>query len=71
MSSADSNAITSPSVAKTVKEFCAHWRMSRAKFYNLVKTGQLRAVKLGRSTRVMAVDEAAFASSLQQLGRTA
>jgi excisionase family DNA binding protein len=57
--------------AKSVREFCAHWRISRATFYQLVKSGQLRAVKLGRATRVTAADEAAFANSLQQLGRAA
>ncbi len=36
----------------TVKEFCAAKKCSRTKFYEELKSGRLKAVKLGRATRI-------------------
>ena len=53
--------------AFAVREFCARYSICRATFYDEVKRGRLRAIKLGRKTIVMRADADAWAASLPEL----
>jgi hypothetical protein len=50
--------------AKTISEFCRDWNLCPATVYRLIGSRRLRAVKIGKSTRILGQDEAAFAASL-------
>jgi excisionase family DNA binding protein len=60
---------TSPHLtsALTIKEFCDAYRLCREKAYQEVRTGRLRAVKLGRKTLILRADAEAWAASLPEL----
>jgi excisionase family DNA binding protein len=55
--------------AKTIKQFSKDWNISRPTIYRLAASGRLKLTKIGGATRILADDEAAFASSLSQAGR--
>ena len=48
----------------TVAEFCLKFRISRSSAYGLLRCGALRAVKVGRGTRIRRADAAAWAERL-------
>ena len=48
----------------TINEFCADKKCSRTKFYDELKSGRLKAVKLGRATRIRQEDADAWDKSL-------
>jgi hypothetical protein len=50
--------------AKSIKQFCADWSMSRTKAYELINGGNLRTVLVGSRRMVLREDEDAFAASL-------
>ncbi|MEQ8710234.1 MAG: helix-turn-helix domain-containing protein [Rhodospirillales bacterium] len=51
-----------------VKEFCLAFGIGRTKFYQLVKNGELRPVKVGRRTLVPSEQVKAFQYQLQNGG---
>ena len=53
--------------ALTVKEFCTVFRICRATFYNEVRRGNLRAVKMGAKTLVLREDVEAWVERLQKI----
>jgi hypothetical protein len=53
--------------ASTVDGFCKRYKICRPTFYNLVRTGQLEALKLGRKTIVTAEAERAFLANMPRL----
>jgi hypothetical protein len=53
-----------PQVAFTVAEFCERNDMCKATFYELLKSGQLKARKRGSRTIVLASDELEWLNSL-------
>ena len=56
--------------ALTINEFCDRYGICRETAYQQIRTGKLRAVKLGRRTVLLAPDVDAWAASLPEL-RTA
>lgn len=52
---------------ETVAEACAALKVSRSKLYNLISSGQLKAVKVGTATRILVADRIAFMLSLPSL----
>ena len=42
--------------AFTVKRFCEHIQISQSHFYNLLKAGRVRVIKLGRRVLVPATE---------------
>jgi excisionase family DNA binding protein len=53
--------------AMTVREFCTAYRICRATFYNEVRRGNLRAVKMGTKTLVLREDAEAWVRRLPKL----
>lgn len=53
--------------AKTIIELAQDYRVGRSTVYRLIEDGQLRAAKIGRATRILAEDEAAFVRNLPSL----
>lgn len=51
--------------ARGVNDFCRAYGISRSTFYEQVREGRLRTVKLGKKTLVLASDEAAFVALLR------
>jgi len=50
-----------------IPEFCTRNAMSRAKAYILIRNGELRALKIGGSTRIALEDEATWRASLRPM----
>lgn len=50
--------------AKTVNEFASAYRLGRTKIYSLAREGKIKLTKIGKSTRILADDEANFVASL-------
>ena len=48
--------------AYTVAQAAEHLEVCRATIYNLIARGELRAIKIGRATRILAPEIAAFES---------
>ena len=48
----------------TVNQFCRRHEIGRTKFYELLRSGTLRARKIGRKTVILAADELAWLASL-------
>ena len=48
----------------TIDEFCTQYRVSRSLAYRLLSDGRLRAVKVGRLTRIRQEDAEAWARGL-------
>ena len=53
--------------ALAVREFCARYGICRQTFYDEVKRGRIRAVKLGKKTIILRADAEAWAKSLPAL----
>ncbi len=51
----------------TVEEVIAHLQISRSKLYQLVREGQLRAVKIGRTVRFRSGTIQAFIEQSEQV----
>ncbi len=51
----------------TVRDFCLAYRTGRTKAYELIATGQITAVKRGRSTLITAESAERWASSLPRM----
>ncbi len=49
---------------KDLPAACEHLTVSRAKLYNLIAAGEIKAVKIGRSTRFETADLDAFIDRL-------
>jgi len=60
-----------PVAAYTKRQFAQRWNFGMTKVHELIASGQLRAVKVGRHTRIPVAAEQAFAASLQQANRAA
>lgn len=54
------NTINPDRVALTVNEFIASIPLSRTKFYDEVRRGRIKILKIGRITRVAIAQRAAF-----------
>ena len=52
--------------ALTIKEFCDRYGICRETAYQQIRTGKLRAVKLGRRTVLLAADVDTWAASLPE-----
>jgi excisionase family DNA binding protein len=53
--------------ALTLKDFCDAYRVCRETAYQQIRTGRLRAVKVGRKTLIMHADAEIWAASLPEL----
>jgi excisionase family DNA binding protein len=53
--------------AFAVREFCARYGICRQTFYDEVKRGRIKAVKLGKKTLVLRSDAEAWRASLPPL----
>ncbi len=53
--------------AFAVREFCARYGICRQTFYDEVKRGRLRALKLGKKTVILKPDAESWAASLPEL----
>ena len=53
--------------ALTLKDFCDAYRVCRETAYQQIRTGRLRAVKLGRKTLILRADADAWAASLPEV----
>ena len=53
--------------AMTVREFCVRYRIGHTRTYELIKRGELRAVKCGSRTLILARDARAWEGSLPAL----
>ena len=53
--------------AMTVREFCARYRIGHTLAYEMIKRGELRAVKCGSRTLILARDARAWERSLRAL----
>jgi excisionase family DNA binding protein len=53
--------------AFAVNEFCARYGIARDTFYQEVRRGRLRALKLGKKTLILRADAEAWAESLPAL----
>jgi predicted DNA-binding transcriptional regulator AlpA len=51
----------------TIPEFCEWASISRVTAYKQIKKGQLKVVKIGRSTKVAGVDALAYVAALRGL----
>lgn len=50
--------------ANRIADLCARWGVGKTKIYELINSGELRAVKLGSGTRVLEEDARAFEAKL-------
>lgn len=50
----------------TVKETCGRLRVSHNAVYREIREGRLKAIKLGRSTRILEADLSAWIAALPQ-----
>ena len=48
----------------TIKDFCTEYKLSRSHVYGLLKSGNLRAMKIGRLTRISRAEADAWAAKL-------
>ena len=53
--------------ALTINEFCDRYGICRETAYQQIRTGRLRAVKVGRKTLIMHADAEVWAASLPEL----
>ena len=53
--------------AMTVQDFCKRYRIGRTLAYELIKSGELRAVKCGKRTLILSTDARAWERSLPAL----
>ena len=52
----------------TLREFCDLYGVGRTRAYELIKSGAITAVKLGRSTRITFDSAEAWAAGLPRIG---
>jgi excisionase family DNA binding protein len=52
----------------SIPQFCQQYQISRSTAYRILSTGELRAVKVGRLTRISDQDAERWASSLAAYG---
>ena len=64
---AKTKGLTMHNRALTINEFCDRYGICRETAYQQIRTGKLRAVKLGRRTVLLAPDVDAWAASLPEL----
>jgi excisionase family DNA binding protein len=64
---AEHEAIEMHAPALTLQDFCDAYRLCRESAYRQIRTGKLRAVKLGRKTLILRADAEAWAASLPEL----
>jgi excisionase family DNA binding protein len=65
MSAPTANAIP-PALLLTPQEAAQALRVGRSKFYDLIRSGALRSVKIGGSRRISATALAEFVTALEQ-----
>jgi excisionase family DNA binding protein len=53
--------------AFAVREFCARYGICRQTFYDEIRRGRIKAVKLGKKTMILRSDAEAWAKSLPTL----
>ena len=53
--------------ALTLKYFCDAYRVCRETAYQQIRTGRLRALKVGRKTLILRADADSWAASLPEL----
>lgn len=53
-----------PPIAYTIKEFCAAYGIGMTKTYEQIKSGKLKARKVGKRTIILSADAAKWAASL-------
>jgi excisionase family DNA binding protein len=53
--------------ALTLKDFCDAYRVCRETAYQQIRTGRLRALKVGRKTLILRADADSWAASLPEL----
>ena len=53
--------------ALTLKDFCEAYRVCRETAYQQIRSGRLRALKVGRKTLIMRADAEVWAASLPEL----
>jgi excisionase family DNA binding protein len=53
--------------AFAVREFCARYGICRQTFYDEIRRGRIKAVKLGKKTMILRADAEAWAKSLPAL----
>jgi hypothetical protein len=51
--------------AKSIRQVCADYNLSRSTVYHLARIGQLKLSKIGAKTVLLAADEAAFVEMLR------
>lgn len=54
-------------LAYTIKAFCAAYRIGHTKTYKEIKSGRLKARKVGKRTLILAADAKAWEKSLPYL----
>ena len=54
---------TEPPKSSTIKQLCERHNFSEVTAWRLIKSGELRAVKIGRLTRILHEDEQDFLAS--------
>jgi excisionase family DNA binding protein len=57
--------------AFAVREFCARYGICRQTFYDEIRRGRIKAVKLGKKTMILRADAEAWAKALPALNLAA
>ena len=57
-------SVNTPPILMTIREFCACYRLGRTRAYELIKSGAVVAIKVGRSTRITVESAEAWFRSL-------
>lgn len=57
--------------SSSIDDIAERYGISYTTVWRIIKRGELKAVKIGRATRILPQDEDAWVSSLKPMGRTA